>query len=121
MLFTSLGIDTGGNDGHLPVQTSPGLGQSHLVWGGLYLVSVQVRKGCISRYSSQKRYCSMGGMNIAMSMINVGLAYAIWSAFGTLIVTTVGVVFFGERLSILKVLCLVLMVAGVVGLNILDS
>ena len=53
----------------------------------------------------------------SMTKIDVGVAYAIWSGVGTALIALIGVWWFREPISTLKVLCLVLIVAGVVGLK----
>jgi multidrug transporter EmrE-like cation transporter len=58
------------------------------------------------------------GFNMALARIEVGVAYAIWSALGSLVVSTVGIVFFGESCDPGKLACLLLIVVGVVGLNL---
>lgn len=50
--------------------------------------------------------------------MQVGVSYALWSALGTTIVVAVGVVFFGEPLSTLKIFGVALVVLGVVALNL---
>ena len=62
----------------------------------------------------------MYGFNLCLSQIEVGVAYAVWSALGTLIVTTMGIVFFAEKCTPIKILCLSFIVLGVVGLNVLE-
>ena len=61
------------------------------------------------------------GLALALRTIEVGIAYAVWAATGTLLIALVGVVFFGESLSLIKVVAIVLVIAGVVGLNLADS
>jgi small multidrug resistance pump len=48
----------------------------------------------------------------------VGTAYAIWSALGTAMIVTIGVIFFGESLGPVKILGIVLVIVGVVLLNL---
>lgn len=62
----------------------------------------------------------MVGFNVSLAKIDVSVAYALWSAVGTLLVTAAGTLFFGEKLGASKVVCLLLIVAGVVGLNVQD-
>ena len=62
----------------------------------------------------------MYGFNISLSQIEVGVAYAVWSALGTLVVSSMGIIFFHEKCNLLKFACLGLIVTGVVGLNLLD-
>jgi multidrug transporter EmrE-like cation transporter len=61
----------------------------------------------------------MMGFNVCLSQIGVGQAYAVWAALGTMVVTSMGVIFFQELFSPVKLFCLTLIVAGVVGLNLL--
>jgi small multidrug resistance pump len=61
------------------------------------------------------------GLALALRTIEVGIAYAVWAASGTLLIALVGIVFFGESLSLIKVVAIVLVVAGVIGLNLADS
>lgn len=63
----------------------------------------------------------MAGFNIALERIDVSVAYALWSALGTVLVSTAGVVFFGESYDAFKLLCIALIISGVVGLNIRDT
>ncbi len=54
----------------------------------------------------------------ALKSLEVGMAYAVWSAVGTAVIAAIGVVWFGESWSVLKGLSLGLIVLGVVGLNL---
>lgn len=60
----------------------------------------------------------MLGFFVALGKIEVGIAYACWGALGTLIVTTIGIVYFDEKADRVKLLCLAMITAGVVGLNL---
>jgi len=64
------------------------------------------------------RLFRMLGFNLSLAKIEVGIAYAVWSAWGTILVTAVGIVFFRESCDLVKLSCLALIVAGVVGLNL---
>jgi small multidrug resistance pump len=55
---------------------------------------------------------------LALKSMDVGLAYAIWAGVGTGIIAFLGVVYFGEPISPIKVISLILIVAGVIGLNL---
>lgn len=57
----------------------------------------------------------------AMKQIDVSLVYAIWSGLGTLIVVTVGIVYFHEPSSLIKLACMALIMAGVVGLHVTSA
>lgn len=57
-------------------------------------------------------------LTLAVRTIEISVAYAIWSAVGIAVIATIGIVFFGEQLSLPRVLFLLLIVIGVVGLNL---
>lgn len=57
-------------------------------------------------------------MNVAISSLEMGLVYAVWSGAGTAIVAAIGILFFQESLTATKIFCVVLIIVGVVGLNL---
>ncbi|UOY02676.1 DMT family transporter [Blastococcus sp. PRF04-17] len=62
---------------------------------------------------------SMGGLAYALREIPVGTGYAVWVGIGAVGTAIYGMVALAEPASILRILCLVLIVSGVVGLQIL--
>lgn len=61
---------------------------------------------------------SLSLLSLALKQIDLGIAYAIWAGLGTAIVAVIGVLAFGESVSAGKIICLLLIIVGVVGLNI---
>jgi len=57
-------------------------------------------------------------LSLAVKKMEVSVAYAIWCAVGTALIAAIGVVWFKESVSALKIASLCLIVAGVVGLNL---
>lgn len=57
-------------------------------------------------------------LTLALKRLDVSLAYAVWAGAGTALVALLGVWLFDEPMPPLKVISLVLIVAGVVGLNL---
>lgn len=53
----------------------------------------------------------------ALRSMEVGIAYAIWSATGTAAIAAIGVFVFGESLTVMKVVGILLIVAGVISLH----
>ncbi|MFJ3953191.1 multidrug efflux SMR transporter [Streptomyces sp. Je 1-4] len=53
-----------------------------------------------------------------LKSMSVGTAYAIWSGAGTAVIAAIGMVFLGESATALKVLGVLLVIAGVVVLNL---
>ena len=57
-------------------------------------------------------------LSYALTAIDVGVAYAVWSGIGTALVATLGVLFFGEPMTALKLISIVFIIVGVGGLNV---
>lgn len=57
----------------------------------------------------------------AMRTIPIGTAYAIWTGIGAVGVALIGMFFLGESKEILRLLCLLLIVCGIVGLKLVSS
>ncbi|MGG3621972.1 multidrug efflux SMR transporter [Bacillus gobiensis] len=53
----------------------------------------------------------------SLKTLDVSVAYAIWSGMGIILITIIGFFYFGEQLSGLKILAILLIVTGVVILN----
>ena len=51
----------------------------------------------------------------------LGTAYAVWTGVGASLTAFVAVALFDEPMSVLKIVSLVLIVAGIVGLNLSES
>jgi quaternary ammonium compound-resistance protein SugE len=60
---------------------------------------------------------SMGGLGYAMRGIPIGTAYAIWVGIGAVGTAAFGMVFLSEPVTLVRMMCLLLIVAGVVGLK----
>jgi small multidrug resistance pump len=61
---------------------------------------------------------SLGGLTLALKTIDLSIAYAIWSGLGTTVMAIVGIVYFKESASLMKIGSIFLIIAGVVGLNL---
>ena len=57
-------------------------------------------------------------LTLALSGIDLSIAYAIWAGLGTALIAAIGVVAFAEAMTPVKILSLGLVIAGVVGLNL---
>jgi quaternary ammonium compound-resistance protein SugE len=58
---------------------------------------------------------------LAVRAIPVGTAYAIWTGIGAVGTATLGVILFAEPVSVWRVVCLLLILAGVIGLKLTAS
>lgn len=63
---------------------------------------------------------SMAGLAYALREIPVGTGYAVWVGIGAFGTAVVGMVALGESATAGRLACLVLIVAGVVGLKVLN-
>ncbi len=60
-------------------------------------------------------------LSIAMKTIPVGTAYAVWTGIGTVGVAILGIVLLGESRDIMRMICLLLIVSGIVGLKLVSA
>ena len=60
-------------------------------------------------------------MAFAVKKLDLSLTYAIWSGVGTFLITLIGFFWFKEQFTLLKVVSMVMVIAGVVGLNLSNS
>ena len=58
-------------------------------------------------------------LSIALKKLPLGTAYAMWTGFGIVGTTLLGVFMFHEALSIPQIVCVVLIVGGIVGLKVM--
>lgn len=56
---------------------------------------------------------SLSGFALCLGAIEVSIAYAVWAALGTAIVSVVGIAFFGESYDAYKLLGLGMIIVGV--------
>jgi len=56
-------------------------------------------------------------LSLALKVLPIALTYAIWSAIGTATITVIGVIWFGESMSTIKLFSLLLIIVGVIGLH----
>lgn len=57
----------------------------------------------------------------ALKTIPIGTGYAVWTGIGAAGTAIIGMIFLGESREVLRVVCLTLIVAGVVGLKFASS
>lgn len=62
-------------------------------------------------------YC----LSITLKVIPVGIAYAIWSALGIVLISVVGLVLFRQKLDLPAIIGMALIIAGVLIVNIFSK
>jgi quaternary ammonium compound-resistance protein SugE len=60
-------------------------------------------------------------LSLAMKTIPVGTAYAVWTGIGATGVAIFGMIFFDEPRDIARILCLLLILSGVIGLKVFSG
>ncbi|MNL00720.1 Quaternary ammonium compound-resistance protein SugE [compost metagenome] len=64
---------------------------------------------------------SMVGLWIATQKLPVGTAYAVWTGIGAVGAAVVGVAVYGEPATAVRAVCILLIVAGIVGLKLFSG
>ena len=65
-------------------------------------------------------FISVWLLSIAMKTIPVGTACVVWTGVGAVGVAILGMILLGESRDIMRVICLLLIVSGIVGLKIVS-
>src|SRR4051794_5040459 len=61
---------------------------------------------------------SLSSLSFALRTIPVSVAYAIWAGLGSTAVAVIGIFYFKEPASMFKIMSMVMVVVGLVGLNL---
>ena len=61
---------------------------------------------------------SMGLLGVALRTLPLGTAYAVWTGIGTVGTAVLGIVLFREPATAMRLVCIGLIVAGIVGLRL---
>ncbi|AVO45218.1 quaternary ammonium compound efflux SMR transporter SugE [Phreatobacter cathodiphilus] len=59
-------------------------------------------------------------LGLALKTLPLGTAYAIWTGIGTVGTVILGIALFGESTQVLRLACIGLIVAGIVGLKLVS-
>ncbi|MGX5733163.1 quaternary ammonium compound efflux SMR transporter SugE [Bosea thiooxidans] len=63
---------------------------------------------------------SLGMLGLALKSLPVGTAYAVWTGIGTIGTAILGIILLGESAAVLRMACIGLIVAGIVGLKLVS-
>lgn len=64
---------------------------------------------------------SFFALSLTLKFIPVGVAYAIWSALGIVLISLVGYVAFGQKLDLAALVGMVLIIAGVLVISLISK
>ena len=59
-------------------------------------------------------------LSVAVKALPIGTAYAVWTGIGAVMTAILGMILFHEPASIARIVCILLVVSGIVGLVILE-
>ncbi len=59
-------------------------------------------------------------LSLALKKLPLGTAYAMWTGFGIVGTTLLGIAIFHESVSLPQIICVILIVCGIVGLKLLS-
>ena len=101
----------------------------YLVIAGLFecgwAIGLKYTEGFTRLVPSLFTACSMAMsiwlLSVAMRTIPVGTAYAVWTGIGAVGVAVCGMILFGEGRDTLRIICLLFIVSGIVGLKCVSS
>ncbi|MBC9228713.1 QacE family quaternary ammonium compound efflux SMR transporter [bacterium SPL81] len=60
-------------------------------------------------------------LSLTLKTIPVGIAYAIWSGAGIVLISTIGWIFFKQNLDLAAIIGLGLMLAGIIVINVFSN
>lgn len=60
-------------------------------------------------------------LSLALKSLPLGTAYSMWTGFGIVGTTLLGIMLFGERLNVMQVVCVIMIIVGIVGLKLLSE
>lgn len=60
-------------------------------------------------------------LSLAVKTLPIGTAYAVWTGIGTVGAAILGMILFDEPRDIVRVICILLIVAGIAGLKLTSS
>jgi quaternary ammonium compound-resistance protein SugE len=63
---------------------------------------------------------SIGLLGLALKTLPIGTAYAVWTGIGTTGTAILGIYLFGESTAALRLTCIGLIVAGIIGLKLVS-
>ncbi|AVH62178.1 hypothetical protein CDG77_22720 [Nostoc sp. 'Peltigera membranacea cyanobiont' 213] len=56
-------------------------------------------------------------LTLALKRIEVSVAYSVWAGLGTVLIAIIGIIWFRESATLIKLLSIALIIVGVIGIN----
>ncbi|MEH2240779.1 DMT family transporter [Nostoc sp.] len=56
-------------------------------------------------------------LTLALKRLEVSVAYSVWAGLGTILIAIIGIIWFRESATLIKLLSIALIIIGVIGIN----
>jgi len=63
---------------------------------------------------------SLVSLVFVLKKLEVSVAYAIWASCGTALIAAIGIIWFKEPVSVIKIISIALIIVGIIGLEMFD-
>jgi len=113
----------------MPATLTPNLAWLLLVVAGVleivWSVSMKASHGFTKLHFTAMTLVAAGAsfwlLGLAMRQLPVGTAYAVWTGIGAVGAAVLGILVFGEPLTVARIGCIALIVCGILGLKLLGG
>ena len=96
-------------------------GMLEIVWSVSMKASHGFTKHHFTAITIVAAWLSFWLLGLALRQLPVGTAYAVWTGIGAVGATVLGIVLFGESLTVARIGCIALIVCGILGLKLLGG
>jgi small multidrug resistance pump len=63
---------------------------------------------------------SLAALVFVLEKMEVSIAYGIWASAGTALIAIIGMLFFKEQVSVMKIVSILMIILGILGLELFD-
>ncbi len=56
-------------------------------------------------------------LTLSLKRLEVSVAYSVWAGLGTILIATIGIIWFRESATFIKLISIALIILGVIGIN----
>ncbi|WP_163195498.1 quaternary ammonium compound efflux SMR transporter SugE [Clostridium thermarum] len=60
-------------------------------------------------------------LSLSLKSLPIGTAYAIWTGIGTIGTVLLGIILFKEPINMMRIICIVFIVIGIIGLKLISN
>lgn len=96
-------------------------GLLEIVWSASMKASEGFTKHLYTGITLGAAWLSFWLLGLAMKSLPLGTAYAVWTGIGAAGAAVLGMIFFKEPITLARILCIVAIVGGILGLKLLHS